>query len=211
MIHIFPFLSVQPQQQYAHGNNTHHFRRRARCQFSPLPSCTFMSSYWVQVLEPRLHPEDGHYRDQEPFLTAFAVPYSRRTASEMIKELVRQVLESLFWLEITNNWVIYCLGLSLEISEAATLFVDVLWAECPQSATNGTGLELLRNAQNRAVSLRSQPDLAFIKKSVPGKIVMANGGDEEEDEDLADFDEHDPSYELEERSGKLSSMDVDIG
>ncbi|KAJ7759482.1 hypothetical protein B0H14DRAFT_384639 [Mycena olivaceomarginata] len=129
----------------------------------------------------------------------------------MIKELVRQVLESLFWLEITNNWVIYCLGLSLEISEAATLFVDVLWAECPQSATNGTGLELLRNAQNRAVSLRSQPDLAFIKKSVPGKIVMANGGDEEEDEDLADFDEHDPSYELEERSGKLSSMDVDIG
>ncbi|KAJ7132573.1 hypothetical protein C8R44DRAFT_978087 [Mycena epipterygia] len=169
-----------------------------------------MLSYWVKVLEPRLDPEDGYYRDQEPFLTAFAVPYSRSTASQMIKKLVRQVLESLFWLEITNNWVIYCLGLSLEISEAATLFVDVLWAECPQSATNGTGLELLRNAQNRAVSLRNQPDLAFIKKSVPGKIVMANGGDEEEDDDLADFDEHDPSYELEECSGKLSSMDIDI-
>ncbi|KAJ7699152.1 hypothetical protein B0H16DRAFT_1836576 [Mycena metata] len=169
-----------------------------------------MSSYWVNVLEPRLHPEDGHYRDQEPFLTAFAVPYRRSTASEMIKKLVRQVLESLFWLEITHNWVIYCLGLSLEISEAATLFVDVLWAECPQSATNGTGLELLRNAQNHAVSLRNQPDLAFIKKSVPGKIIMANGGDEEEDDDLADFDAHDPSYGLEEHSGKLSSMDIEI-
>ncbi|KAJ6553793.1 hypothetical protein DFH09DRAFT_1166690 [Mycena vulgaris] len=173
-----------------------------------------MSSYWVKVPEPRLHPEDDNHRKQEPFKTAFAtVRNNRHIISAMINRMVDQVLQSTFWLEIITRWTIYCLGLSLHPHEAAHLFVCVLWAEEPLNPTKEDGLPLLQQAQSRAVRIRNQPDCPFIKKSVPGKIAMVDGGVEENDDEsdptLSDSDEHDPHDMLEEPSGELLSMDVD--